>query len=75
METTHYHFDGFECGAYFCATPHCVLHVRAGDAGTRGAGQWATLSTGLTVGRRLVNSNYLCDLCVSTLSNLLIFYN
>jgi hypothetical protein len=61
-------YDGFECGNYFCANPDCVFHVRAGDAGTHGAGQWASLANGLTVSRSLVGRTYFCDICVRSTS-------
>ena len=53
----------FESQMIFCANPRCTLHVR-------GNGNWARLSNGLTVGRSLVGSYYLCDLCQHSPSRL-----
>jgi hypothetical protein len=53
----------YEWGAYFCANERCVLHVRAGDAGVTGEGNWARLPNGLTIGRNRYSGRVLCDLC------------
>jgi hypothetical protein len=52
-------------GFYFCTNPKCLngLHVRAGDPGVEGDGNWAELPNGVIVGRRIVNDIYLCDGC------------
>jgi len=55
--------EATEYGAYFCANPECVLHVRAGDARVRGHGNWARLPDGRTVGRSRYLGELLCDLC------------
>jgi hypothetical protein len=53
----------YEWDAYFCANEACVLHVRPGDAGVRGEGNWARLPNGLMVGRNCYNGRVLCDFC------------
>ena len=50
-------------GSYFCADPRCVLHVRAGDPGVEGFGNWAVLPSGVQVGRGRYAGTYLCDQC------------
>lgn len=40
----------YEANDVFCANPSCVLHVRAGDAGVSGSGQWAVID-GITYDR------------------------
>ena len=55
--------EATEYGAYFCANPDCELHVRAGDAGVRGIGNWARLPDGRTVGRSRYLDQMLCDRC------------
>lgn len=52
-----------ESGNVFCNNPACDLHVRAGDPGVRGFGNWAVLASGLTIGRGLYHGVYLCDRC------------
>jgi len=54
---------GFESSPPFCANPECVLHVRAGDTGVRGAGNWAVLPDGRIVGRSRYHGLLLCDIC------------
>ena len=46
----------------FCGNPDCQLHVRPGDVGVMGAGNWAVLR-GRVVGRVLCGGIYLCDTC------------
>lgn len=53
----------FEWDAYFCANEECMLHVRSGDPGVRGEGNWARLPNGLMVGRFRYNGRVLCDFC------------
>ncbi len=51
-------------GEYFCATENCLLHVRAGDPGVHGSGEWARLGNALIVSRSLRDDGALiCDLC------------
>jgi len=50
-------------GPVFCANPHCRLHVRAGDPGVSGWGNWAILPGGTQIGRGRYDGRYLCDLC------------
>ena len=50
-------------GPPFCANPDCALHVRAGDPGVEGFGNWAVLPSGLQVGRGCYGGRYLCDFC------------
>jgi hypothetical protein len=52
-----------EFGAYFCANPACELHVRVGDAGVQGRGNWAVLADGTTWGRARYGDRMLCDRC------------
>jgi hypothetical protein len=52
-----------EWDMYFCANECCALHVRAGDPGVRGAGNWARLPDGRTVGRSRYSGRVLCDFC------------
>jgi hypothetical protein len=47
----------------FCGNPQCALHVRAGDQGVRGAGNWAVLADGRIIGRVLCGGIYMCDTC------------
>ena len=47
----------------FCSNPTCRLHVRAGDPGVKGAGNWAELAEGLIIGRGIYQGAYLCDPC------------
>jgi hypothetical protein len=48
---------------FFCSSPRCVFHVRVGDPGVKGFGDWATLRDGTTVSHRWVDGELLCDLC------------
>ncbi len=47
----------------FCGNPHCALHVRSGDRGVNGAGNWAVLADGRIIGRILCGGIYMCDTC------------
>jgi hypothetical protein len=46
----------------FCSNQSCHLHVRDGDAGVTGEGNWA-LVDGLVFGRGRYNGKMLCDRC------------
>lgn len=48
---------------FFCSNPRCSFHVRVGDPGVEGFGDWATLSDGTTTSHRWVDGDLLCDLC------------
>ena len=61
-------FDRFEYEVPFCAMESCPLHVRPGDPGVEGQGNWVKHSSGLTIGRRVVDGRYLCDPCAMGLS-------
>jgi hypothetical protein len=50
-------------GEPFCCNPDCVLHVRSGDAGVQGTGNWAQLPDGTLIGRGVYHGLYLCDPC------------
>lgn len=52
-----------EGGDYFCANPACVLHVREGDPGVRGHGNWARLPDGREASRSRFGAVMLCDAC------------
>ena len=54
-----------ELNATFCANPACPLHLRPGDQGVQGAGNWAELPCGAIVGRQAVDGHMLCDPCAS----------
>ncbi len=54
---------GFECSYPFCANPDCLLHVRAGDSGVKGFGNWAIMPDGRTIGRGIYHGVFLCDVC------------
>ena len=54
-----------EFNATFCANPACPLHLRPGDQGVQGAGNWAELPCGAIVGRQAVDGHMLCDPCAS----------
>ena len=56
-------FDRFEYEVPFCSVVTCPLHVRPGDPGVDGFGNWVKLRSGLIVGRRVVDGHYLCDPC------------
>ena len=47
----------------FCANPRCELHVRAGDPGVHGVGNWALLPDGRWIGRGIYRGLLLCDPC------------
>ena len=55
--------ESADFGSYFCANPQCMLHVRAGDPGVEGFGNWAVLPSGVLVGRGRYARTYLCDQC------------
>ena len=61
--TTGMAVDGRESGYAFCSNPACQLHVRAGDPGVEGAGNWAQLANGLIIGRGIYQGAYFCDSC------------
>lgn len=48
---------------FFCSNPRCAFHVRVGDTGVNGFGDWAVLADGTTVSHRWVDGDLLCDLC------------
>jgi len=50
-------------GDYFCANPRCALHVREGDAGVRGRGNWAQLPGGRWASRSRYGALMLCNDC------------
>jgi hypothetical protein len=52
-----------ELGAYFCGNPACALHVRVGDPGVAGEGDWIVLPDGRTFGRFRYGAEVLCDAC------------
>lgn len=52
-----------EFGAYFCANPACELHVRVGDPGVQGRGNWARRTNGCLIGRARYGGQMLCDDC------------
>ena len=47
----------------FCSNPDCLLHVREGDPGVQGSGNWAQLGNGRIVGRGIYIGLYFCDDC------------
>jgi hypothetical protein len=53
----------FESDFPFCGNPACPLHVRAGDPGVAGLGNWARLPDGRWVGRGYYGGVFLCDPC------------
>lgn len=55
----------FEVCTHFCSAPGCELklHVRPGDIGVKGEGNWAEIEGGFWVGRQLVAGRMLCDFC------------
>jgi hypothetical protein len=55
--------EAVELGAYFCANSSCALHVRAGDPGVTGEGDWIVLPDGRTFGRLRHGDRVLCDAC------------
>ena len=52
-----------EHGAWFCSDPECVLHVRRGDAGVVGSGEWAVRPDGVMTSRSRIGDRMLCDVC------------
>jgi hypothetical protein len=48
---------------FFCSNPRCVFHVRVGDPGVDGFGDWARLRDGTTASHRWMDNELLCDLC------------
>ena len=40
---------------YFCSNTVCVFHVRVGDPGVQGSGDWCTTDTGITASHRWVD--------------------
>jgi len=50
----------------FCSNPDCLLHVRSGDAGVIGTGNWAERPDGTIIGRGIYYGVYLCDPCCQT---------
>ena len=50
-------------GGGLCAGPACVLDVRAGEPGVRGAGEWAVRPDGVVTSRRRVGGEMFCDVC------------
>ena len=55
--------NGREWDDPFCSNPDCVLHIRSGDAGIIGSGNWAELADGTIIGRGIYYGLYLCDSC------------
>jgi hypothetical protein len=49
----------FDDGDVFCANPACVLHVRSGDDGVEGSGQWAVID-GVTYDRHPLEAGGRC---------------
>ena len=50
-------------GEPFCMNPECVLHVRRGDPGVHGSGEWAVRPDGIRTSRARYGGVMLCDLC------------
>jgi hypothetical protein len=50
---------------FFCCNPRCPFHLRVGDPGVAGFGDWATLADGITVSHRWLDGLLLCDLCAT----------
>ena len=50
-------------GARFCSNSECVLHVRVGDAGVVGHGEWAVRPDAVVTSRAMYAGRMLCDLC------------
>ena len=48
---------------FFCSNPRCRFHVRVGDPGVHGFGDWARLADGTTASHHWVDGDLLCDLC------------
>ena len=47
----------------FCHNVECLLHVRPGDPGVSGHGNWAMTSDGIVVSRTRVGQYMFCDRC------------
>ncbi len=56
-------FEDTERTAPFCANPACALHVRPGERGVEGAGNWVRLTDGRIFGRSRYGGALLCDAC------------
>jgi hypothetical protein len=50
-------------GAWFCSNAECVLHVRVGDAGVVGHGEWAVRPDAVVTSRAMYAGRMLCDVC------------
>lgn len=50
-------------GIWFCGNVDCLLHVRVGDPGVVGAGEWAVRADGVVTSRALYRGRMLCDVC------------
>ena len=48
---------------WFCSNPACVLHVRVGDPGVCGQGEWAVRPDGVVTSRGIYRGRVLCDVC------------
>lgn len=58
--------DQFETGrAPFCANSGCPLHVRPGEPGVLGVGNWIQLANGIVLGRQLDRGRLVCDACAN----------
>ena len=55
--------NGREHAEPFCCNPDCILHVRPGDVGVIGSGNWEELGDGTIIGRGIYHGLYLCDPC------------
>lgn len=53
----------FESNYPFCSNLRCKLHIRAGDTGVHGFGNWARMPDGRMISRGLYNGIFLCDPC------------
>lgn len=51
---------------FFCSNLRCPFHVRSGDAGVSGFGDWARLADGTKASHHWVDGELLCDLCART---------
>lgn len=49
--------------AHFCSNSRCIFHVRVGDPGVNGVGDWCTTADGITTSHCWVDGELLCDLC------------
>ncbi len=50
----------------FCSNADCVLHVRAGDPGVCGRGEWALRPDGVLTSRGVYGGRVMCDVCGRT---------